>query len=218
MNILLISASPRKEKSATFLLAKEVLRGCGCGQEECEIVHLCDLELDFCLHCESCHDKILNCPIEDDVHVLLKKMLKSDGMILASPNYINQVTGAMKTLFDRSSHFIHCKRLMGKYVAGVVSSGSGQDKEVTDYLAYYAHTCGAQYSGSVSSAAYSIDEKKEEAFQLGQKLLSDIKDKKEYPDQIRIIEQGIEHFRRVIEARKDEWKEEYQYWQDKGWL
>lgn len=41
MQILLISSSPRKEKSQTFLLAKEVLNGC-CSVTETEVIHLCD--------------------------------------------------------------------------------------------------------------------------------------------------------------------------------
>src|SRR4030042_4182409 len=106
--------------------------------------------------------------------MILKKMLEADGIILATPNYINQVTASMKALFDRSSQFIHCKRLLGKYIAGVVSSGSGQSQEVLDYIKYYGHTCGAQYSGGVSSAAQSIGEKTEEAIELGRKLAMDI--------------------------------------------
>ena len=90
MKILLISSSPRKEKSQSFLLAREVLRGCLNETQEGEAIH-------------------------------------------------NQITASLKALFDRSSHFIHCKRLLGKYVAGVVASGSGQDKDVLNYIRYYAH-------------------------------------------------------------------------------
>ncbi len=162
MKLLLISSSPHREKSNTLGLAKEVLRGCAneCGNPE--IIHLSDLNVSFCRHCEECHKNIMHCLIKDDVHMILNKVLEADGIILASPNYINQVTASMKALFDRASHFIHCKRLLGKYVAGVVSSGSGQDKDVLDYIRYYAHTCGAQYSGGVSSRVPISDEKNKE--------------------------------------------------------
>ena len=133
-------------------------------------------------------------------------------------NYINQVTASMKALLDRSSHFIHCKRLLDKYIAGVVSSGSGQAKEVLDYIKYYGHTCGAQYSGGVSSAAQSIGEKTEEAIKLGRKFALDIQEKRNYPEQLELIESGKQHFRLIIEARKKEWVGEYRYWRDKGWL
>ena len=218
MRILLISSSPRKEKSQTFLLAKEVIRGCNNKETTIEIFHLRDLKIEFCHHCEACHKKILCCPIKDDVHRILNMMLEADGIVLASPNYINQVTGSMKTLFDRSSHFIHCLRLMGKYVAGVVSSGSGQDKDVLDYLKYYTHTCGAQYVGSVSALAPVNKENLGEAFKLGNKLFSAIREKGVFPAQIRIIEERKEHLKKIMQIRKHEWAEEYQYWLAKGWL
>lgn len=218
MKSLLISSSPRKEKSQTFLLAKEVLRGCATKSRYSEIIHLCDCKIEFCRHCEECHKIIMNCSIKDDVTKILKKMLEADGIILASPNYINQVTASMKALFDRSSHFIHCKRLLGKYIVGIVSSGSGQDKEVLDYIEYYAHTSGAQYSGGASSCVPVSREKLKEAYQLGERVALDIKEKRIYSEQMKIIGDGKEHFKRIMQIRKEDWLEEYRYWQDKGWL
>lgn len=218
MKILVISSSPRKEKSQTLRLAKQVLKGCGKRSVESEIIHLCDLRIKFCCHCEACHRKILACPVKDDVHYVLKKMLDADGIILATPNYINHITGSMKTLFDRSSHFIHCKRLLGKFIAGVVSSGSGRDRDVLNYIRYYSNVCGAQYCGGVSCRVPISQEKIQKAVRLGQKLFSDIKGKKKYPAQIKIIEQGKQHFRKIIQKRKSQWLEEYLYWKEKGWL
>lgn len=218
MKVLLISSSPHKEKGKTFLLAKGVLSGL--SQEGCdsESIHLDDFRIFFCRHCEACHRNILHCSVQDDVNVILKKMLAADGIILATPNYINQVTASMKALFDRSSHFIHCKRLLGKYVAAVVSSGSGQDKEVLDYIKFYAHICAAQYSGGISCAGHLVQEKTEEAAALGRKLAADIKERIAYPGQIKLIDSGRQYFKEIIQARKNEWQEEYQYWLDKGWL
>jgi len=218
MKILLISSSPRKEKSQTFLLAKEVLRGLSKENVQSEVMHLDDFRVSFCKCCQECHKKILHCSVEDDVPVILRKMLEADGIILASPNYINQVTASLKALFDRTAHFIHCRRLLGKYIAAVVSSGSGQDQDALDYIEYYAHTCGAQYSGGVSSRAPVTKEKMQEAFELGKKFIADIQEKKAYLEQIKIIEEGKAHFKKIIQLRKDEWPDEYRYWQDKGWL
>ena len=218
MKVLLVSASPHKEKGRTFVLARETLRGLSEEGIDVEAIHLDDFQIFFCKHCEKCHKNILHCSVSDGVQIILGKMLEADGIILASPNYINQVTASMKALFDRSAHFIHCKRLLGKYIAGVVSSGSGNDLEVLDYIKFYAHTCGAQYSGGVSSAAHTVEQKKEEAFKLGKKLSADIKEKKVYPEQLESIEKAKQYFRKIIEARKKDWEGEYRYWLDKGWL
>ena len=219
MKILLISSSPHKEKSRTFILAKQVLLPLSDKKAEIEIIHLLDdLRIGFCKHCEVCHRKILHCSVEDDVLAIMKKMLEADGIIFATLDYINQVTASMKALFDRAAHFIHCKRLLGNYVTGVVSSGSGYDKPVLDYIKFCSHTCGAQYSGGVSTAGHALEEKTAEAHELGCRLVSDIQDKKIYPEQIKIIDSGKGHFKQVIQMRKDDWVEEYQYWKDKGWL
>jgi len=217
MKLLLISASPRMEKSQTFILAKAVLNGCE-ARETSEVIHLFKYRIEFCRHCECCHRKILHCPLKDDAYKILKMMLDADGIILATPNYINQVTGMMKTLFDRSSHFIHCLRLMGKYMVGVVSSGSGEDKDVLSYLKYYANTCGAYYVGSISARSPVSEEVISDAIKLGRKLCDAIKGKKEFPSQKKVIEDRKKHFGKLIQVRKDDWEEEYRYWVDKGWI
>ncbi len=218
MKVLLISASPHKEKSKTFILAQEVVRGLSDAGVQTEIIHLSDQSVGFCQHCEECHKKILHCSVQDSVPGILTKMLESDGIILASPNYINQVSALMKALFDRSTHFIHCKRLLGKYIIGVVTSGSGNDAQVLNYIRYYAHICGAQYSGGVSCVEHAVKEKFAEAIQLGKKLAQDLKARTEFPEQMKTIEASKKHFQRLMELRKDDWQEEYAYWQNQGWL
>lgn len=101
---------------------------------------------------------------------------------------------------------------------GAVSSGSGQDKDILDYIRYYALICAAQYSGGVSCRAPVSRGKLEEARRLGKKLITDIKEKKKYSNQIKNIERAREYFGKIIETRKDSWAEEYEYWRAKGWL
>ena len=110
MQVLLISSSPHREKSSTYALAKEALRGVEAQGGAVETVHLDARKIRFCKHCEACHKKLMRCPLKDDAGAILRKMLLADAIVLASPNYINQVTASLKALFDRSSHFIHCKR------------------------------------------------------------------------------------------------------------
>lgn len=219
MKIILISASPRKEKSHTFALAKEVLKGCNNNTNihiETEIVHLRDFKIEFCIDCEMCHKNCLECPIKDDVRSIQDKMLLADGIVFASPNYISMITGTMKTLFDRSSHFIHCQRLLDKYTTGVVTSGSGNDTSVLNYIKSFALICGAQYVNGVSSSAMKVKEKTDEAFKVGKSLVLSIKNKIEFSDQIQIINNYKEHFKHLVEMRKNDWVGEYNYWLKKG--
>jgi multimeric flavodoxin WrbA len=218
MKVLLISSSPRREKSSSYLLAREVVRGLEKEGVSCEEIHLRDRNIHFCESCEACHEKILACPVEDDVHTIVRAMLDADGIVLASPNYMNHITGSLKVVLDRTSHFIHCKRLLGKYLAGVVTSGSGFADMVLEYMAYYGHICGALYSGGVSAIRTHGEDKKEEAFRLGKRMAEDMRTKKPYPEQMKLIEESKEHFARVIKLRKNDWVEEYRYWVEQGWL
>jgi len=219
MKLLVISSSPRKNSSQTLVLANEVLAGCAVPSRT-ETIHLPGCNIEFCRHCEKCHEQILQCPIKDDAAWLLKKMLAADAIIFASPNYINHITASMKALFERSSHFIHCKRLLGKYTAGVVSSGSGSnhDKEILDYMRHFSNICGAQYAGGVSSKEPVDKVKKAKAARLGRSLARAVKSKKVFADQMKVIKASTAHFKLLMKRRKHQWPSEYQYWKDKGWI
>ena len=79
-------------------------------------------------------------------------MLAADGIVLASPVYLNQVTAQMKTLLDRTSHFIHCLRLTDKYLAAVTTSGGGGGADAQAFLRKYAVAVGAQFAGGVDAS------------------------------------------------------------------
>ena len=218
MKILGISASPRKNKSNTLLLLKEAFSAIEKKGYQTELVHLCDLRIEFCRHCETCHKIIMDCPIKDDANRLIRKILESDGIIFASPVYIDHITGYLKTFFDRSTHFIHCLRLLGKYTAAVATSGGGPHEVVLDYLKHFSIICGARYVGGVSTNVPVPEEIKRKAGNLGETLFEAIKSKKAFPDQMKEIQSRKSFFKRIIEAHKEEWSGEYDYWKEMGWL
>ncbi len=218
MKLLGISASPRKNRSNTFLLLREVLSAAEKEGGRAEVVHLCDLKIEFCRDCESCHKNMMACPIKDDTHFLLTKMLESDGIIFATPVYIDHITGSLKTLFDRSSHFIHCQRLLGKYIGAVATAGGGPQEAVLDYIHHFSSICGAQYVAGVSTAVPVTEEVKKRAATLGGSLAEAVRAKTEFPREMEEILSRRNYFRRIIEGHKKEWSEEYEYWLKKGWL
>ncbi|MGB9804831.1 flavodoxin family protein, partial [Desulfofundulus sp.] len=151
------------------------------------------------------------------------KLLAADGLVLGSPVYIYHVTAQFKTWADRLGNAIHCQRLLGKYGAVVsTAGGSGQD-ETADYLEWLLKRLGAQSVGRVAcvldDGVIAEDaEPLKQANALGVALARAIKEKREFPDQIRQQEKLREYFRNVIIKRKDRWDWEYRYWQAKGWL
>ncbi len=123
MTIIGINGSPRKNWNRGTLRAK-ALKGAAV-----ELVDLGKLRIGFCQACETCH-RGPDCMLNDDGRALLAKVLEADGLVLASPVYLSQVTAQMKALLDRTSHFMHCLRLIGKYMATVTTSGGGGVDEV----------------------------------------------------------------------------------------
>jgi multimeric flavodoxin WrbA len=218
MKILGISASPRKNKSNTLRLLRQVFSAVEGEGFALEIIYLRDCKIEFCRHCEACHKKILSCPIRDDARLLQEKMLEADAIVFASPVYIHHITGHLKNLLDRSSHFVHCQRLLGKYVAAAATSGGGPHDMVLEYIKEYALTCGAQYVGGVSSIIPITEEIKNKANDLGIDLAEAITKKKMFPVEQAAIQTRREFFKKVIEAMKDDWAGEYQYWREKGWV
>ncbi|HOK56876.1 MAG TPA: flavodoxin family protein, partial [bacterium] len=114
MKITGICGSPRGEKSNTKKLLLKFLEVCKEKGADTEIIDLSKYKVGFCLACEICH-KQPSCPLKDDRNLIVEKMLISDGIVFASPVYIDSVSAQLKGFFDRTSHFIHCLRLNGKY-------------------------------------------------------------------------------------------------------
>jgi len=199
------------------VLAAKTLEAARSQGAEVEMVDLSQGRLEFCRACEACHCKP-GCILKDDGTPLLEKMLAVDGLVLASPVYLNQVTAQLKAALDRTSHFVHCLRLMGKYLAVVTTCGGGGGSDVQAYLKKYAITVGAQYVGGVDAKAPLQPADLAAAAALGETLVAAIREKKKFPAQLRGIESQKQYFGKLIAMRKNQWVFEYQYWKDQGWL
>ena len=217
MKVVAICGSPRGNKSQTRMLAEAVLAGAKAKGAEVECVDLGMAKIGFCRACEVCHQGP-DCALNDDGRQILRQMLAADGTVLATPVYLNQVTAQMKAILDRTSHFVHCLRLMGKYMAAVTTSGGGGGGDVTAYLKGYAVTVGAQFVGGLDARAPLQESNFAAARELGATLVAAIQEKRVYPEQVRTIEAQKKRFGQIIAFHKDHWPYEHRYWQDQGWL
>jgi len=96
MNILYISGSPRK-KSNTDMLLNIVMSVTGGN-----LIKLSDYNIKPCLACWGCQ-KTGICPIQDDMtKEIIPMLLKSDGIVIGSPVFFNNVTSFVKTFIDRT--------------------------------------------------------------------------------------------------------------------
>lgn len=102
--ILLINSSNRKKNTYNLLLSIEnILKDKG---YETEIITLSDYKINFCKGCEVCILKS-NCFINDDCNKIMKKIIESDGLVIGTPVYLNNMSGILKTFIDRTCSWFH---------------------------------------------------------------------------------------------------------------
>jgi multimeric flavodoxin WrbA len=113
------------------------------GDVEIEIVRLSDYRIEICRGCKVCCDKGEElCPLKDDRDVLIAKMMASDGVVFASPNYSFQVSGMMKVFLDRLGFAFHRPRLFGKTFTSIVAQGIYGGRKIVSYLDFVGNGLG----------------------------------------------------------------------------
>ncbi len=217
MKIISLVGSPHKDKGNTAKLLRLVLDGAEGAGATTETIFLPGGTVLPCRACDSCHKKG-TCAQKDDFEAIKQKIYESDGLVLASPNYIFSVSAQMKAFMDRCCGVIHCMSFEGKYGASVVTSGGGDEKPIADYMNHFLVTTGITPVGSVwatmgASAGGFTEDLKDEALELGKKLVRAWKNKTVLEE----VERGRNEFKQRMQLlmlyRKEEWPYEWEYWQ-----
>lgn len=79
----------------------------------------------FCIGCRACFEKGEEfCPLKDATLTVRDQIVQADGMVLASPVYMEDVNGVMKNRIDRMAFVSHRPAFCGKSAALVTTSGS----------------------------------------------------------------------------------------------
>jgi len=90
-----------------------------------EYLFLKDIDFKQCKGCFVCishgEDK---CPLQDDRDLIINKIESSDGVILASPNYVMNVPWLMKNFIDRFAYTMHRPKFFNQYFMILITSGS----------------------------------------------------------------------------------------------
>lgn len=102
MKITAFNASPRGKKSNTNFMIEAFLEGAAAAGAETEQVFLCKQEIHHCIGCLGCWIKTPGaCVHKDDMPALLEKFSASDVVVMATPLYVDNVSGMMKVFMDR---------------------------------------------------------------------------------------------------------------------
>lgn len=133
MKILAIIGSPRSKGNTYKIVRRVEERMKKLGDVEFEYLYLKDADLKPCIGCSLCLLKgEERCPLKDDREAIEQKMLAVDGILLASPTYVMNVSALMKNFFDRMAYVSHRPRFFKP--ALIVSTTGALGAELTSFL------------------------------------------------------------------------------------
>lgn len=99
-NVLIISASPRKNGNSE-ILCDRFAQGAAESGHKTEKIFLASKNIRYCSGCGVCNSTH-QCVQKDDMAVILEKMISADVIVLATPVYFYSMDGQMKTFIDRT--------------------------------------------------------------------------------------------------------------------
>lgn len=170
MNVLYVSASPRKKSNTDDLLEL------GLSITDGQFVKLADYHIEPCASCWACQ-RSNRCAIDDDMsNALVPMLLAADAIVLGSPVYFNNVSAQLKAFMDRT-WFIRGKLRNKIGGAVVVGRRYGAEGALTAIHAFFLKhemipanrgVCGIAFeSGTVLQDLEAI----EAAKRLGERIL-----------------------------------------------
>jgi multimeric flavodoxin WrbA len=123
MKVLAVNGSHRPGHNTAAML-NMVLDEVKAEGFEAELIELYKHKIRLCKSCNKCLMKP-ECAIkDDDMAMIIEKLLAADAIILGSPVYFGNVSGIMKIFIDRSRSMHMCKNALdGKIGAALTHAG-----------------------------------------------------------------------------------------------
>lgn len=193
---------------------------------ELERLYIGHMDIKLCRGCRICFDKGEQmCPLKDDLLMVREKIREADGVILASPVYVEDINGVMKNFIDRMAFICHRPEFAGKSAYIITTCGAGSSSHSLDTMSRALHTWGFYLVGANRfrmGAFMDKDEIEKSYHEKTEKIASDIYEAVKYQKAIR---PGLYSFI-AFKVQQGYWKKtvkyrntiDYKYWYDKGWL
>jgi multimeric flavodoxin WrbA len=218
-----IVGSARKRSTHNAVL--QFLKNLQClGDVEYEIVALRDYRLEMCRGCKRCFEKGEEyCPLKDDRDVLIEKLMASDGVVFASPNYSFQVSATMKAFLDRLGFVFHRPRFFGKTFTSIVVQGIYGGTKIVKYLDFVGKGLGFNtVKGTCVTALEPMTEKEQQKIDRALARLSkrfhERLAKPAYPVPTFLNLMAFRMARTSMKLILDDSYRDYTYFTDKGWF
>ena len=115
---------------------------------EIETLYLGHLNIGACRGCRVCFDRGEDkCLLKDDLLSVKAKMKAADAVLVATPVYVDDVSGATKTWIDRLAHVCHRPEFAGKCAYLLATVGSTPTNRTLGTLRLALSTWGFHISG-----------------------------------------------------------------------
>ena len=138
---------------------------------EIERIPLARLSLKPCLGCRACFDRgEAACPHHDDLLSLYERMQAADGYIIASPVYVEDVNGTLKTMIDRMAFLCHRPALYGKSALLFTTSGIGSSRHALTTMEKAFGTWGIKTAATARYNLGALTEREEVAARYGKQI------------------------------------------------
>ena len=156
LNVIAINSSKRKMNTYGLILqVSEILND---ENINVEIINIFDYNIEPCMGCENCLIKG-DCGFNDDVLEIMNKIKGSDGVIISSPVYMENVSGKLKTFLDRTCKWFHRPELYGKPILTIATTKGSGLKETLRYLERVVVQWGGFTVGGIGRSISNIDKR-----------------------------------------------------------
>lgn len=108
--------------------------------EDDKLISLAQKNIKYCLGCSACINELENfCVQKDDMIDIYESMLEAEKIIIASPVYMNHVTGILKNVIDRLNPFSCHGNLKDKklYLILIGQMPEEENEEIANNLKEY---------------------------------------------------------------------------------
>lgn len=190
---------------------------------EIETLYLGHEEIGMCRGCRVCFDKGENyCPVEGSLQAIKSRMEAADGLLVASPVYVNDVSGATKNWIDRLAYICHRPEFAGKCAYLLATVGNGPTAHALRTLSMALSSWGYYIVGQAGFKAGALMDRREgeslhraKADRIAQKLFQAIYERRfTNPSFLSLMTFKIQqrYWQRAAGDLID-----YEYWRDRGW-
>lgn len=191
-----------------------------------ERIQLGHRDIKICRGCRVCFDRREEeCPLQDELLLTREKVLKGQGILVASPVYVENINGIMKNWIDRMAFNCHRPAFAGKIAYIITTSGIGSSNHAINTMKTAFNTWGIKPVGEKkfrTGGLMDLNEMKltynKEIIKVAEAFFKAMKEdsgRKPSFYSLMVFKIQQKYWQKGIEFQNTV---DYKYWENNGWL